>query len=158
MKRGIWILAIALLAVGLCGGVCLANAQDGGGYRHGGMRLYRQLNLTAAQKQQIKSLAQAQHATTRPLLQQMAANRLAMLQATANGAFSLAQVQSIANQQAPIIAQLAVARESLQNQIYTQVLTPQQQAQFNQIRTNQINRITQHLQALPQSSTETPAP
>jgi Spy/CpxP family protein refolding chaperone len=148
---------IALLAVALCGGASLAYAMEGGGHRHGGMHLYRQLNLTDAQKQQIKSLVQAQRATTQPLRQQMAASRVAMLQATANGTFNQAQVQSIANQQAQVMAQLAVARESIQNQIYTQVLTPQQQAQFNQLRTNQINRINQHLQASQQTPAATPA-
>ena len=85
-----------------------------------------ELNLTDAQKQQIKTMMQAQRATTRPLMQQLAENRKAMLTATANGAFDQAKVQAIANQQSQAMAQLMVQKASMQHQIYTQVLTAEQ--------------------------------
>jgi Spy/CpxP family protein refolding chaperone len=157
MKRKFQMVAIAVLAVVLCGAASFTYAMEGGGFRHGGMHIYRQLNLTAAQKDQIKTIMQAQRTTTKPLMQQLATNRVAMLQATANGAFNQAQVQSIASQQAQVIAQLAVARATVENQIYTQVLTAPQQAQFNQLRTEQINRINQHLQGSQPSPAATPA-
>ncbi|MGA2903874.1 MAG: Spy/CpxP family protein refolding chaperone [Candidatus Korobacteraceae bacterium] len=167
MKTKFWSVAIALLALVLCGTVMLSYAQqtneNGGasawaGHRHGHMGyLAHQLNLTDAQKAQIKGMMQAQHATMRPLLQQMGQNRLAMLNATASGAFDQAKVQSIANQQAQIMAQLAVQKASLHSQIYKTVLTAEQQAKADQLRQNQINRINQRLAKLSQSGTETSA-
>ena len=104
------------------------------------------LNLTAAQKQQIKTLAQAQRATMKPLMQQLAQLRIQMLNATASGAFNQTSVQSIANQEAQIHAQLMVQRESLQSEIYSQVLTQQQKATADQLRQNEITQINEHLQ------------
>jgi Spy/CpxP family protein refolding chaperone len=104
------------------------------------------LNLTSAQKQQIKTLAQAQRATMKPLMQQLGQLHIQMLNATASGAFNQATVQSIATQQAQVQAQLAVQRESLKSQIYNQVLTQQQKAQADQLRQNEISQITEHLQ------------
>ncbi len=117
--------------------------------------LAKELNLTDAQKAQIKTMAQAQRATVRPLMQQMAQNRLAMLNATASGAFDQAKVQAIANQQSQIMAQLAVQKASFRSQIYNQVLTADQKAKADQLRQNQISRINEHLQKLSQSGTET---
>jgi len=167
MKTKVWSVAIALLALVLCGTAMFSYAQqsdeNGGGaawagHRHGHMGyLARQLNLTDAQKAQIKTMVQAQRATLRPLMQQAAQNRLAMLNATAGGAFNQAQVQSIANQQAQITAQLAVQKASLRAQIYNQVLTADQKAKADQLRQSQIARINQHLEKLSQSSSATPA-
>jgi len=167
MKTKFWSVAIALLALVLCGTVMVTYAQQSdnnsgaaawAGHRHGHMGyLARELNLTDAQKQQIKGMMQAQRTTMRPLLQQMAQNREAMLTATAGGAFDQAKVQGIANQQAQIMAQLAVQKASIHSQIYNQVLTPEQKAKADQLRQNQIARINQRLAKLSQSGTETPA-
>jgi periplasmic protein CpxP/Spy len=164
MKTKFWMFTVAMLAVLLCGTVMFSYAQqtDSGaapawaGHRHGGQMgyMFKKLNLTDAQKAQVKSIMQANRATNRPLMQQMAQNRLAMLTATSNGAFDQAKVTALATQQAQLMAQMAVQRETIQHQIYTQVLTPEQQATANQMRQNQINRITEHLQKLSQSGTE----
>ena len=162
MKTKLWSVAIAVLALVLCGTAMLSYAQqndeNGGaaawaGHRHEHMgKLAKELNLTDAQKQQIKSMMQAQRTTMRPLFQQMAQNRLAMLNATAGGNFDQAKVQTIANQQAQIMAQLAVQKASLRSQIYNQVLTADQKAKADQLRQNQIARINQRLEKLSQSS------
>ena len=166
MKTKFWSVAIALLALVLCGTVMLSYAQQsdaqgasgwGGGHRHGHMGwMAKQLNLTDAQKAQIKSIMQANRATNRPLMQQMAQNRIAMLTATSNGAFDQAKVTALANQQAQLMAQMLVQKQSIQHQIYTQVLTPEQQATANQMRQNQITRINERLQKWSQAGTETP--
>ena len=91
-----------------------------------------------------------------PLMQQLAENRKAMLAATASGAFDQAKVTAIANQQAQVMAQLTVEKESMQHQIYTQVLTPDQRATADQLRAKQMARIDQRLQKLSQPATETP--
>jgi len=163
MKKKMWSVAVALLALVLCGAATLSYAQqseeNGGGaaawsgHRHGHFGyLARELNLTDAQKAQIKTMMQSQRATLRPLMQQMAQNRLAMLNATANGAFDQAKVQALANQQSQIIAQLAVQKASLQSQVYNQVLTADQKTKADQLRQNQIARINQRLEKLSQSN------
>jgi periplasmic protein CpxP/Spy len=163
MKTKFGSVAVALLALVLCGAATLSYAQDNqtsgaaawGGHRHGHMGyLAKQLDLTDAQKAQIKTMMQAQRATLRPLMQQMAQNRLAMLNATASGAFDQAKITALANQQAQITAQLAVQKAQLHSQIYNQVLTADQKAKADQLRQNQITRINQHLQKLSQPSTE----
>ena len=167
MKTKFRSVAVALLALVMCGAATLSYAQESnqnqgatawGGHRHGHMGyLAKQLNLTDAQKAQIKTMIQAQRATLRPLMQQMAQNRLAMLNATASGAFDQAKVQAIATQQAQIMAQLAVQKASLHSQIYNQVLTAEQKAKADQLRQNQITRISEHLQKLSQAGAETQA-
>ena len=102
-------------------------------------------------------MMQSQRATMRPLMQQLAENRKAMLTATANGAFDQAKVTTIANQQAQVMAQLTVQKESMHHQIYTQVLTPDQRTTADQMRAKQMARIDQRLQKLTQPATEAPA-
>lgn len=168
MKTKVWSVAVALLALVLCGTAILAYAQQNdensgasawAGHRHGHMAyLAKQLNLTDAQKQQIKTMAEAQRTTMRPLMQQIAQNRLAMLNATASGAFDQAKVQAIANQQAQLMSQLLVQKAQLHSQIYNQVLTADQKAKADQLRQNQIERINQHLEKLSQNApAEAPA-
>jgi Spy/CpxP family protein refolding chaperone len=113
-----------------------------------------ELNLTAAQKDQIKTMMQAQRATLRPIMQQLEQNRASMLTAAAGGAFNQAAVQTLATQKAQLEAQLTVQRASLESQVYNQVLTPEQKATAEQIRQKQLARIQQHLQA--PASTEAP--
>ncbi len=166
MKTKFWSVTIALLALVLCGTAMLSYAQQndqqsasgwGGGHRHGHMAwMAKELNLTDAQKQQIKTIMQTDRASMRPLLQQQAENRKAMLAATANGAFDQAKVQAIANQQAQTMAQLMVQKASIQHQIYTQVLTPDQRTKADQMREKQMARIDQRVQKLSQPATEAP--
>ena len=167
MKTTFRSVAIALMALMLCGPATLSYAQDNNqnsgaarwaGHRHNGMGfMAKQLDLTDAQKAQIKTMMQAQRATLRPLMQQMAQNRLAVLNATANGAFDQAKMQTLANQRAQIMAQLEVQKASMHSQIYNQVLTADQKAKAEQMRQNQIARINQHLEKLSQSGAETQA-
>ena len=165
MKTKFWSVAVALLALVLCGTALLSYAQEastesaegwhGHGQHHMGW-MAKQLNLTDAQKAQIKTMMQSQHATMRPLMQQLAENRQAMLTATSNGAFDQAKVTAIANQQSQLMAQLMVQKESMQHQIYTQVLTADQRTQADQMRQKQLARIAEHLQKLSQPATEAP--
>src|SRR5271157_5699780 len=166
MKRSSWMFAVALLAVVVCGAVMISYAQQTdnsarpvwSGHRHGDHMgyMFKALNLTDAQKEQVKSIMQANRTTNRPLMQQMAQNRLAMLTATSGGAFDQAKVTALANQQSQLMAQMTVQKESTQHQIYTQVLTPEQRATADQMRQKQITRIYEHLQRMSQPATETP--
>jgi len=167
MKINVWSFVAALLAILLCGGVALSYAQQSdsgagapawGAHRHGHMGyLARELNLTDAQKQQIKGIMQSNRASLRPLMLQLAQNRKAMLAATANGAFDQAKVQALANQQAQVMAQLTVQKASLRSQIYNQVLTADQKAKADQLRERQMARIDRRLQRLSQPDAGTTA-
>jgi protein CpxP len=168
MKTKFWGVAIALLALVLCGTVMLSFAQQSdenagasawNGHRHGGHMGYmaKELNLTDAQKAQVKTIMQAQRASMRPLMLQMEQNRQAMLTATASGAFDQAKVQALATQKAQIMSQLAVQKASVHSQIYNTVLTPEQKATADQLRQKQLARISEHIAKLSQPASETTA-
>ncbi len=152
-----WILALLLI---VSGGVMLLRAQapqgsqgpkmgmGRGGWRGHGMFLQhmaKYLDLTDAQKTQIKSLMQAERPATKPLLDQLAAARKDMLTATASGAFDQAKVGPIATREAQAKAQLEIMRQELQAKIYNTVLTSDQKAKVDQMRQKQLDRINQRL-------------
>jgi len=159
-----WVGILTILALTVCGSAMLYAQGPGPGgpgwgmHEHGPMgHMFRDLNLTDAQQQQVKSIMEANKANMHSLMLQMQQNRLAMLQATANGAYNQAAIQTLATQQAQLQAQMTIQHQALEHQVYTQVLTPEQQAQFNQQRTEEINRITQHMQKMQAGATAAPA-
>jgi periplasmic protein CpxP/Spy len=168
MKTKLMVVA-SVMALLLCGTAMIANAQGPGpgGKGHGwdgpgggpgmGMMLH-ELNLSDAQKAQVKTIMQANHASMKTVMQQTEQNRAAMLAATANGAYDAAKIQALANQQAQLHALMIVNHESVQHQIYTQVLTSDQQAKAEQMRTEQINRINQRLQEMANGTDAPPPP
>jgi periplasmic protein CpxP/Spy len=162
------LVAVFVMALLVCGAVMISYAQGPEGMGHGGwggpghgMAFWgRELNLTDAQKAQIKTIMQANHASMKTVAQQMLQNRANLLAATANGAYDPATVQKIqtlANNQAALEATMIVNREAIQHQIYTQVLTADQQAKAEQLRTQEITRINEHLQKMA-NGTDTPPP
>ena len=169
MKTKLMVVA-SVMALLLCGVAMVAYAQGpgsggkafGGGYGHGpGMAFWgSELNLTDAQKAQVKSIMQANHASMqmKTVMQQMAQNRAALLAATANGAYDPGKIQALASQQAQLEATMIMNREAIQHQIYAQVLTSEQQAKAEQLRTDAINRINQHLQKMANGTDAPPAP
>lgn len=97
-----------------------------GGHKGMGM-MFRGLDLTDAQKEQMKAIGQANRESTKSLRDQMKANGEQLAQATANGTFNEAQVQAIAQQQGVLHAQMIVAREKVKSQMFA-ILTPEQKA------------------------------
>jgi periplasmic protein CpxP/Spy len=162
MKTKLMVVA-SVMALLLCGAAMIAYAQGPAGGPHkrwggpGEGLMLRELNLTDAQKAQVKTIMQANHASMKTVMQQMEQNRAALLAATANGAYDAAKIQTLANQQAQLRAAMTANREAVQHQIYTQVLTADQQAQVEQNRTQAIARINQHLQKMA-NGTDTPPP
>ena len=161
-----WIGAITVLALMFCGGALVSYAQGPGPggpgwgmHEHGPMgHMFRDLNLTEAQHQQIKALMESNKTAMHSLMLQMEQNRLATLQATANGTYNQAALQSLATQRAQLEAQMSMQHQALEHQIYTTVLTADQQAKFNQQRTDEITRITQHIQKLQSGATPAAPP
>jgi len=152
--------AVAMVALVLGSVAMLSYAQESATsgpqqawHGHRGHRGYlmRELNLTDAQKTQIKQIFQANKATGLPLIQQMAANKKAMLEATVNGNYDQAKIQQLANQQAQLMSQLIVQKQAVRHQIYTQVLTPDQRTKAEELRAKQISRIDSRIQKLSQA-------
>lgn len=164
MKTKLLVVA-SVMALLLSGGIMVAYAQGPEGMGHHGWGgpgsgmafLGRELNLTDAQKAQVKAIMQANHAQMMPVMQQMAQNRAALLAATANGAHDELKIKGLANQQAALQAQMIMNREAVRHQIYTQVLTSDQQAKVEQLRTQEINHINEHLQKMA-NGTDVPPP
>lgn len=164
MRSKFWMVAVAMVALILGGVAMLSYAQENAPSatqkawhgRHGRMAyMARELNLTDAQKAQIKDIFQADKANGLPLMQQMAANKKAMLEATANGNYDQAKIQQLANQQAQLMSQLMVQKQAIRHQIYTQVLTADQRTKAEQLRAQEISRIDSRMQKWSQAGENT---
>ena len=70
-------------------------------------------------------------------------------------AYALSASQGL---QAQLQAAMTIQREAIQHQIYTTVLTADQQAKAEQLRTQQISRINEHLQKMASGTEAAPAP
>lgn len=165
MKAKFLMTVFAAMTIMVCGGAVMAYAQGPAGHGGSGWGMHDKgpmghmladLNLTDAQQQQVKAIHDANKAGMVALMQQMTQNRIAMLQATSNGAYDQAKIQTLATQQAQIEAQMSVQHQALEHQIYTQVLTAEQRTQFDQKRAGEISRMTEHLQKM-QAEAATPA-
>lgn len=150
MKRYIAVALAAIMAIAV--GVVAAQAHSKGGYGHDHMFgrqmgwMARQLDLTDAQKAQIKAMIAAEKPTLAPLLQQLVTEKQQMLAVTSNGSFQPDKVQQLASQQAQTMAQLIVEREKLISQVYQNVLTPEQRTKADTLRQQMSERMTQRLQ------------
>jgi protein CpxP len=166
MKSKFWMVAVAMLALILGGVAIVSYAQESAtssqkvwrGHHSRMGHMMRELNLTDAQKAQVKEIFQANKATGLPLIQQMAANKKAMLEATANGAYDQAKIQQLATQQAQLMSQLVVQKQAIRHQIYTQVLTSDQRAKAEQLRAQAIARIDSRMQKLSQAGETNSSP
>lgn len=148
-KRIVIGLAALFLVVGIAA-VGQSLAANGGRSHQGDFlnrriaHLTRALDLTDAQQQQVKSLVEGQRPALKGLMQQLASQRQQMLTATQNGQFDQAQVLAIANQQGQTLANLIVVRQELQSKIYA-LLTPDQQAKFNQMQQRRLEHMQKWL-------------
>lgn len=165
MKTKFRSVAVALLGLMLCGTAAISSAQQSNesgaqawaGHRHGHMGyLAKELNLTDAQKAQIKTMMQSQRTTMRPLMQQLTQNRIDTINATSGGAFDQAKIQALANQRAQIMAQLQVQKAQIRSQIYNQVLTSDQKAKADELRQKKLARLNARLQKMSVQSNSTP--
>lgn len=149
MRKKIMVpLAVAFMLLLGLSSVAATYARDGAGFgRHRGFmarRLARELNLTDAQKAQIKTILQAEKPRLQPLMQQLRQNRMA--QQDAIGAqFDEAKARAYADQQAKLMSDLMVERARVQSQIYS-VLTPEQQQKMQQLRQKRQQRIQERMQ------------
>jgi Spy/CpxP family protein refolding chaperone len=95
-------------------------------------RVAADLDLSQAQRTEIKAIIIDEFAAVEPLLQKFYESREQLEAATANGRFDEEEVHAIAAQQAQAITELIVAKERAKAKIFG-VLTPDQRAKVNQM-------------------------
>jgi protein CpxP len=143
------LLAGSLLAAGAlataAASISIATAADpavttpptegmGGGWhhhhRHGsGHWMMSKLNLTDAQKAQVKSIMTAAGPQMKSIHQQMRANSMKLSQMAPTGGAYTATVQEVSQANATLHAQMITQREQIRASVY-KVLTPAQQQQL----------------------------
>ncbi len=104
-------------------------------------RMGEQLGITDAQKQQIKSIMDQNRDAVQPLMKAAGDAREALMDAATGGA-DQGTLQDKANALGAAEAQMALAHAKIQQQIFTQVLTPDQQQKALQLR----DQMRQHMQ------------
>jgi len=133
MKRYmIWLSVASLLVIS---GIIFARAdglrRHGWGSRewshHGPLRyVANKLNLSDAQKSQIKSVWDAERPTVASLVQELASEGKEMDAVTAQGNLDDRKIEAIADRQGATIAKLLVEKERFKSKVYTTVLNPEQ--------------------------------
>ncbi len=110
------------------------KGKRGGHHKRGGFgRMAEKLNLTDAQKAQVKEIREAGRSTIQPLREARKANRQKMKAATADRQFDEAQISAIATEQAQISAQMIVEKQRVKAQMF-QLLTAEQKVQMQQFK------------------------
>ncbi len=102
------------------------------GGHHGHHHLWKELNLTDAQKKEMFSIRLEERAKMKPLVQKLKEGR-DQLRALPKGQFDEAKVRAIAKGHADIITELIVEKQRMKSRIYA-VLTPEQHAKVEQMR------------------------
>jgi periplasmic protein CpxP/Spy len=135
------ILVIAGIAILIVAATIFALAQGhpgpgekmyGGGPGDMIEHIARELNLTDAQKEQAKAIFEAQHATEEERQAKLEDIRKQIDAATANGQFDEAQVRTLANQQAQLMADSIVDHARMHSKLYS-LLTAEQKAKADQL-------------------------
>ncbi len=113
---------------------------------HRGMhRFLEKLNLTDAQKEQVRSIMTEERAKMKPLKDKLKEGHKEMQAATKDGAFDEAQVRSIASKQASTITEMMVIRQRIKTRIY-KILTPEQRAEAQKLRNAWKEKHKEHME------------
>jgi len=113
------------------------------------------LDLTDAQRTQIKEIFHNAKPTMQPLMQQERQSHQAMVQLITSGNFDQAKAQAIVNQESQIHAQIEVQHALLASQAY-QVLTAEQKTKMNELIAQHEQRMQEHMQRHQAAPEETP--
>ena len=154
--KNIIIVSAAILLV--VGGVMAARAHsrsmgigfhDGHGFERAMATLAWKLDLTDAQRAQIKTMCKSEWPTVQPLVQQLVTEQDQMIEVTKNGTFDEARVKQIADRQSQAVGQLLVEKERFISRVYNEVLNPEQRTKADAMRQELEQRINRHLQEQP---------
>jgi len=119
------------------------HAHAWGAHRHMMDFPFKQLELTDAQRTQVKEVMQKEHSTMKPLMLQVHAMQQQLKQYS-EGTYDDAKVQALVAQQAQTLVQLKVQETRIHSEIY-QLLTSDQQAKLKEIEANHEARMQQHM-------------
>lgn len=136
----------AVMALAIAVPFAIAQSKDGGRHAEGrhGMRggdrmagaFFRNLDLTDAQKTQMKQIRESHGQTLRPLMEQIRTKRQELRQASKGGTFDEALVAQKLTEIAPLEAKL-MGEEFRTHQEMLSVLTPEQKTKLDQLRDQQ---------------------
>lgn len=127
--------AVMVLAIAVP--FAIAQSKAASGQRHGmrgghmGGAGFRNLDLTDAQKAQMKQIRESHSQSLRPLMEQVRAKRQEIRQASEGGTFNEALVTQKLNEIAPLEAKLIGERSRLHQEMLS-VLTADQKAKLEQ--------------------------
>lgn len=119
-----------------------------GAFGHGPLGFFtKALDLTDAQKTQIKQIMTSEKPTLHPLMLQEGQAHQQMMQLVTSGKFddSQAQAQAIISQEAQIHSQIELEHARIMSQAY-QILTPDQKTKFAQLQAKHQQWMSQHMQ------------
>ena len=116
-----------------------------GGHRMGFFAKY--LNLSDAQREQMKAVMQKERPTLKPLMQQIHQTRLQLKQYE-EGTYDEAKVQALATQQTQTMVQLTVQKTRIHNELF-QLLTADQQAKMKEFEASREAHMQKHMQDAP---------
>lgn len=154
MKTSRWkTLVVAISVVTLLAAIgfsqtAATTAGPGHRGRHFGRMLgisTRHLDLTDAQKTQMKDIMTKEKPTIQPLMQQLAQNRRQMRQLESAGTFDESKVRPLATQQSQTMAELIVQKARIKSELM-QVLTPEQKTKMAAFEARREARFQKHLQ------------
>jgi Spy/CpxP family protein refolding chaperone len=100
---------------------------------HGHHGLWKKLNLTDAQRNQVKAIMSEERPKIKPLVQQLKAGRDQLNSLRQSGPFDEAKVRSIAKGQTDTLIELIVAKERMKSRVYA-LLTPEQRTKAQELR------------------------
>ena len=103
------------------------------------------LDLTDAQRTQIRQIFETAKPTLQPLWAQEKQSHKAMMELITSGNFDQAKAQTVANQSSQVVAQLELQHALLASQAY-QVLTADQKTKFNDMLAKRQQRFEERMQ------------
>ena len=148
-----------ITALVVIAGIAIAGAQIHHAWgRHGWARwggrgpmalgyVSHQLDLSQAQRKQVRSIWEAEKPTVSSLVAEFADEDKEMDQATSAGTLDEAKVQEIASREGATVSKLLVERARLESKIYSSVLTPEQRTKADKMKErwhDRIGRIAHH--------------
>jgi len=110
------------------------------------------LDLTDAQREQMKGVLQKEHATMKPQMQQLHQMQT-QLKEYEEGTYDEAKVQALVTQQSQTLVQLKVQETRIHNELF-QLLTPDQQAKMKEFEAKREARMQQRMQNPPPAPEE----
>jgi Spy/CpxP family protein refolding chaperone len=107
------------------------------------------LNLSDAQRSQMKGILAKERPTLKPLFQQLQQTRQ-QLKEYEQGAYDEAKVRALATQQSQTMAELTVQQTRIHSELF-QVLTTDQQAKMKEVQARHEARMQRHMHSAPEA-------